>query len=128
MRHLSELDWRRLYRSRTGAVLGVCKGLAAFLDVPVAAVRAVVILLTLSAGVWPVVAAYVIAGFCLKLEPALPPDSEAESDACNAYQADRKAVLARLRDRAERLERRVCRLEDHVTSREFDFDRRLSRP
>ena len=75
MRHLSELDWRRLYRSRTGAVLGVCKGLAGFLDVPVAAVRAVVILLTLSAGVWPVVAAYNIAGFCIKLEPALPPDS-----------------------------------------------------
>ena len=128
MRHLSELDWRRLYRSRDGAVLGVCKGLAAFLDVPVPAVRAVVILLTLSAGVWPVVAAYVVAGFLIKPEPTLPPDTEAESDVYNAYQTDRKAVLARLRDRAERLERRVRRLEDHVTSREFDFDRRLSRP
>jgi phage shock protein C len=128
MRHVSELDWRRLYRSRSGAVLGVCKGLAAFLDVPVAAVRAAVVVLTLFAGVWPMIAAYVVAGFCIKLEPALPPDSEAESDVCNAYQADRKAVLARLRERTQGLERRVRRLEDHVTSREFDFDRRLSRP
>ena len=125
MRHLSELDWRRLRRSRDGAALGVCKGLAAFLDVPAAAVRAAVVLLALLAGVWPVVVAYVAAGFCIKLEPALPPDSKAEND---ADQAGRKAVLARLRDRAERLERRVRRLEDHVTSREFDFDRRLSRP
>jgi phage shock protein C len=34
----------------------------------------------------------------------------------------------RVKRRFEGLDRRVRRLEDHVTSREYDFDRRLRRP
>lgn len=127
MRHLSELDLRDLYRARSGVILGVCKGLAAFLDVPVSAVRLAVLFLTPFTGVWPMVAAYLIAGFVIKPEPVLAPDSDEERAFYDDYVTSRKNALARVKRRFEQLERRVRRLEDHVTSREYDFDRRLHR-
>ena len=127
MRHISELDWRNLYRSRSGMVLGVCKGLAAFLDVPVAAVRLAVVVLAPFTGLWPMLAAYLIAGFVIKPEPVLAPDSAEERAFYDDYVVSRQNALARVKRRFERLERRVRRLEDHVTSREYDFDRRLRR-
>ena len=127
MRHLSELDWQTLYRSRSGLVLGVCKGLAAFLDVPVAAVRLAVVALAPFTGLWPMIAAYLIAGFVIKPEPVLVPDSDEERAFYDDYVASRTNALARVKRRFEQLERRVRRLEDHVTSREYDFDRRLHR-
>lgn len=128
MRHISELDFRNLYRSRSGAILGVCKGLAAFLDVPVYAMRLAVVVLTLFTGIWPMLAAYLIAGFVIKPEPVLVPASDEERDFYDDYVSSRKNALTRVKRRFEALERRVRRLEDHVTSREYDFDRRLHRP
>jgi len=127
MRHLSELDWQKLYRSRSGLALGVCKGLAAFLDVPAAAVRLAVVVLSPFTGLWPMIAAYLIAGFVIKPEPVLSPDSDEERAFYDDYVVSRKNALARVKRRFEQLERRVRRLEDHVTSREYDFDRRLRR-
>ena len=128
MRHISELDFRNLYRSRSGAILGVCKGLAAFLDAPVTAVRLTVIVLTPFTGIWPMIAAYLVAGFVIKPEPVLPPDSDEERAFYDDYVTSRKNALLRVKRRFEGLDRRVRRLEDHVTSREYDFDRRLRRP
>ena len=127
MRHLSELDWQKLYRSRSGLVLGVCKGLAAFLDVPAGAVRLAVVVLAPFTGLWPMLAAYLIAGFVIKPEPVLAPDSDEERAFYDDYVASRKNALARVKRRFDQLDRRVRRLEDHVTSREYDFDRRLRR-
>ena len=127
MRHIRELDWQKLYRSRSGLILGVCKGLAAFLDVPVGAVRLAVVVLSPFTGLWPMIAAYLIAGFVIKPEPVLSPDSDEERAFYDDYVVSRKNALARVKRRFERLERRVRRLEDHVTSREYDFDRRLHR-
>ena len=127
MRHISELDWQKLYRSRSGLILGVCKGLAAFLDVPVGAMRLAVVVLSPFTGLWPMIAAYLIAGFVIKPEPVLSPDSDEERAFYDDYVVSRKNALARVKRRFERLERRVRRLEDHVTSREYDFDRRLRR-
>ncbi len=125
MRHYSELRVSELYRSRSGLFLGVCKGLARFLDVPVFWMRVFVLALTLFTGVWPMVGAYLIAGFLIKPEPVLPPDTDEEQAFYDDYVASRTHALSRIKRRFERLDRRVRRLEDHVTSREFDFDRRL---
>ena len=127
MRHVSELHFADLYRSRTGLVLGVCKGLARFLDVPVFGMRAAVVVLTLFTGIWPMVAAYLVAGFVLKPEPALTPDSDEERAFYDDYVASRTHAIRRVKNRFDRLDRRIRRLEDHVTSREYDFDRRLRR-
>ena len=127
MRHIGELRLDRLYRSRSGWLLGVCKGLAAFLDVPVFWVRAGVVVLTPFTGVWPMLVGYMLAGLFIRLEPVLTPDSDEERTLYNEYAASRKSALERVKRRFDRLDRRIRRLEDHVTSREYDFDRRLRR-
>lgn len=125
MRHYSELRFDRLYRSRSGLLLGVCKGLARFLDVPVFWMRVFILVLTPFTGVWPMVAAYLIAAFVIKPEPVLPPDSDEERAFYDDYVTSRTNALTRVKRRFERLDKRIRRLEDHVTSREYDFDRRL---
>ncbi|MGE4537183.1 MAG: envelope stress response membrane protein PspC [Desulfovibrio sp.] len=127
MRHYSELRLNQLYRSRSGMFLGVCKGLARFLDVPVFWMRVFIVILTFFTGVWPMVGAYLIAGFVIKPEPVLPPDSDEERAFYDDYVSSRTHALARVKRRFDRLDKRIRRLEDHVTSREFDFDRRLRR-
>uniref|UniRef100_I2Q741 Putative stress-responsive transcriptional regulator n=1 Tax=Desulfovibrio sp. U5L TaxID=596152 RepID=I2Q741_9BACT len=128
MRHYSQLRLDRLYRSRSGLFLGVCKGLARFLDVPVFWFRVFILVLTPFTGVWPMVGAYLIAGFLIKPEPVLPPDSDEERAFYDDYVASRANALSRVKRRFERLDHRIRRLEDHVTSREYDFDRRLRHP
>ncbi len=128
MRHYSQLRWNQLYRSRSGMLLGVCKGLARFLDVPVFWFRIFILVLTPFTGVWPMVGAYLLAGFFIKPEPVLPPDSDEERAFYDDYVASRTNALERVKRRFERLDHRIRRLEDHVTSREYDFDRRLRQP
>jgi len=127
MRHISELRPDQLYRSRSGLLLGVCKGLARFLDVPVFWMRVFIVVLTPFTGVLPMIGAYLVAGFLIKPEPVLPPDSDEERAFYNDYVSSRANAIERIKRRFDRLDRRIRRLEDHVTSREFDFDRRLRR-
>ena len=77
----------RLYRARDGMILGVCRGIARYRDLPVAAVRIAMILLTVFTGFWPGAALYFLAGFLMDLEPALPPENSQESDFYSRFQA-----------------------------------------
>jgi phage shock protein C len=58
---------RKLYRSRNGEILGVCRGIAEWRDFPVSAVRLIFILLVLFAGmsIW----VYFILALILPAEP-----------------------------------------------------------
>ena len=56
MRRTSEWRLSSLYRSRSGLLLGVCKGLARFLEVRVLWLRLFVLVLTPFTGVWPMAA------------------------------------------------------------------------
>lgn len=125
MRQISDLDWRGLYRARDGMMLGVCKGLARFLDISVFWTRLGVILLALFTGFWPVIGGYLLAGFILKPEPALPPGSDSEREFYNSYASSRESGLRRVKRKFDRLEKRIRRMEDTVTSREYDWDRRF---
>lgn len=125
MKHYSELRLSQLYRSRSGLLLGVCKGLARFLGVSVFWLRVLIVILTFFTGIWPMVGAYLIAGFVIKPEPVLPPDTDEERAFYDDYVTSRTHALTRVKRRFDRLDKRVRRLEDHVTSREYDFDRRL---
>lgn len=116
---------RRLYRSRHGVLTGVCRGLAESFGLSVFWLRAAVLLLMLVTGVWPVLVLYVIASLAMKPAPVRPLASNEEEELYDTYVASRRRAVAGLARRFARLEKRIRRMEDAVTSREFAWDREL---
>ena len=117
---------RGLYRSRNGVVAGVCRGLAEYFDFSVFWLRAIVVAVFLLSGVWPVAAIYFIAMLVMKPEPVRPFASPEEEEFYDSYVRSRHSAASRLKRRFERLDRRIRRMEDTVTSSEFDWDRRMN--
>ncbi len=121
--------WHRAggpYRSRQGVLLGVCKGIADHLEFPVFWMRALFVVLMLLTAVWPMVIVYFVLALLMKPEPALPLQSEADMEFYNALAASRPMALNRLRAGLDKLDRRIRRLEDVVTARDYDWERRLN--
>lgn len=127
MRRMDEIFRRGLYRSRSGAILGVCKGIAEAFDFSVFWTRAIAVILLLLTGLWPVTGLYFLAALLMKPEPVLPLADEEEREFYHSYLHSRKGAISMLRRRYEDLERRIQRMEDRVTSREFDWHSRLDR-
>ena len=117
---------RGLYRSRSGAILGVCKGLAEYFDFSVFWLRVIVIVLLLLSGIWPVFILYIFASLLMKPEPVRPFETAAEQEFYDSYVYSRGHATQRLKRRYANLDRRIRRLEDSVTSREFDWGRRMN--
>ncbi len=113
------------YRSRDGAIFGVCRGLAEHLDFSVGGLRAIVVIATLLTGIWPVIIAYIIAGLVIKTEPIVPFDSESDAEFYSSYSASSTMALQRLRDTFDNLDRRIQRMESIVTSPNYSWDERL---
>jgi phage shock protein C len=107
----------RLYRSGNGVLLGVCKGLADYFDFSVYWVRAILIICLILSGFWPIMGLYFLAALIMKPEPAIPVMSEAEKGS---------GAIERLIRRHEKIEHRLRRMEDTVTTKEYDWDRRLN--
>jgi len=115
-----------LYRSRTGMILGVCKGLAEFFDFSTSGMRIIMVGLLLLSGIWPMVILYVVAALLMKPEPVLLPETEEEQEFYNSYATSRRMALHRLKRTYDNLDRRIRRIEDIVTDREYDWNRRLN--
>ena len=118
-------DYRGIHRSRRGVVFGVCRGLANHFDFSLFWVRVIAAGLILFTGVWPGVVLYILAALLMKPEPVLPAASAGEREFCDRYTDARHDAAQRLRRRYDHLDDRIRRMEDVVTSREFDWDRRL---
>ena len=116
---------RRLYRSRDGMLLGVCKGLARHFDLSLGLLRAIVVILFLITGIWPVGLLYLIAAMVMKMEPVVPIRSTGEQEFYDSYSSSRTGALDRIRRTFESLDRRLRRMEDVVTSRDFQWERRM---
>ena len=121
-------EQRGLYRSRNGVFLGVCKGIAEYFDFSPGAVRAVVILLFLVTGIWPVGLLYLIAAMVMKMEPVVPFAGPADQEFYNSYTSSRAGALKRIKRKFDSLDRRLRRMEDVVTSRDFEWERRMRNP
>ena len=114
-----------IYRSRNGLLFGVCKGIAEYFDFSVFWVRTVVFFLFLFTGFWPVGALYLLAVFIMKPEPVVPIGSVYEQEFYDAYVHSRPQAVSRLKRRYDSLKRRIQRMEDTVTSSEFNWESRF---
>jgi phage shock protein C len=114
-----------LYRSRSGVILGVCRGFADYFDFSIFWARAIAIIFFLISGIWPAIGLYLIAALVMKPEPVIPIETEAEQEFYDSYTHSSHLAAQRLKRRYENLERRIQRMEHIVTTREFDWDNRL---
>jgi phage shock protein C len=114
------------YRSRSGMILGVCKGLAEYFDFSLFGMRVLAVILLVFSGVWPVIMLYFLAALLMKPEPVLPLKTEGEQEFYDSYASSRRMALHRLKRTYDNLDRRIQRMESIVTSREYDWDRRLN--
>lgn len=114
-----------LYRSRHGEILGVCKGIADHFDIPVFWIRLGVIILMVTTAIWPVLIVYFVAAFLLKPEPVVPFTSESDSEFYNSFTNSRSMALHRLKKKFDQLQGRLGRIEDVITSREYDWERKM---
>ncbi len=113
------------YRSRRGVFFGVCRGLAEHFDFSVAGTRLLFIILAVITGVWPMLAGYLLAALLMRVEPILPLSSDTDAEFYNSYATSRAMALRRLKHTYDHLESRIQRLENLVTSRDYDWEQRL---
>jgi phage shock protein C len=118
---------RGIYRSRHGAIFGVCRGVAEHFDFSVFWVRTIAVILLIFSGVGPALVVYLLAALIMKPEPAIPIASADEQEFHDRYTSSRHEAAQRLKRRYETLEQRIRRMEDVVTTREYDWESRLSR-
>jgi len=115
-----------LYRSRRGIILGVCRGIGEYFDFSAFWVRVIAVVLLIFSGFWPVAILYFIAALLMKPEPAIHIDTDEEQEFYDSYVHSRKGAIDRLKRRYDNMERRIRRMEDTVTSREFNWDNKLN--
>jgi phage shock protein C len=115
-----------LHRSRDGVILGVCRGIADYFDFSVFWARAIAVILLLLTGFWPTLGLYFLAALLMKPEPVLPIQDEEEKEFYDSYLHSRRGAVDRLKRRFEKLERRIQRMEHTVTSREFEWEKRMN--
>ncbi len=116
-----------LYRSRNGMILGVCRGIADYYNIPVFWFRAGVIILAVTTAIWPVVLSYFAIAFIVKIEPVIPFASDSENEFYGSYTNSRSMALHRLKKKFEQLQNRLHRMEDVVTSKEYSWDMKMGR-
>jgi phage shock protein C len=126
MRRFERILHGGFYRSRDGVILGVCKGTAKYFDFSLFWTRVIALALFLLTGFWPTAGIYFLMALLMKPEPAIPIHSEEEQELYDSYLYSRKGAVDRLRRRYEDMERRIRRMEHTVTSREFDWEQKLT--
>lgn len=114
------------YRARDGVIFGVCRGVAEYFNFSVFWTRVIALTILVFTGIWPIVGLYLLGALLMKPEPVLPFETEAEEEFYNSLTSSRQMALHRLKRTFDRLDRRIRRMEDMVTAREYDWERRLN--
>ena len=115
-----------IYRSRDGVFLGVCRGIAEYFDFSVFLVRIALVIVFIFSGFWPVIGIYLVAAFFMRPEPVKPIASEEEQEFYNSYVHSPRSAAQRLKKKFHDLDRRIRRMEDQVTGREYEWEKRFN--
>lgn len=125
MKRFKRIERGGLYRSRNGIILGVCRGLAEYFDLSVFWVRVISLVLLIFTGFWPIGALYLISALLMKPKPVIPINTEEEQEFYDTYTHSRGQAAQRLKQKYATLKRRIQRLEDIVTSPEYNWEDRF---
>lgn len=106
--------------------MGVCKGISETFDFSVFWVRVIFVITLFFSGLWPVIGIYLVAAFLMKPRPVKPLETEGEKDFYDTYVNSRTGAIRTLKSRFESLERRIRRMEDTVTTSEFEWERKIN--
>ncbi len=113
------------YRSRNSMISGVCAGLAEHFGISSFWVRiGAVIAFFVSSG-WPVVILYIVAAILMKPSPVRPFNNTSEKEFYDAYTQAPKYTVKNIHEKFANLDRRIQRMEDIVTTRAYEWDRRM---
>lgn len=113
------------FRANDGIIFGVAKGLADYFGWPVNLVRLIIVLATIFLFFWPTIILYLAAALLMSPAPADPLDTQEDRDIWLRTQLDPGGAMEQLAKRAGSLEKRLRRLEDYVTSKEYSWTRRM---
>jgi phage shock protein C len=116
---------RGLYRSRSGVILGVCRGIADYFDFSAFWIRAILIVTFIFTGFWPIIGIYILAALLMKSEPGAPGRKGSKRHFTCRYKKSGYEAADRLKRKWRHLDKRIRRMEDKVTSREFDWHNRF---
>ena len=126
MKSYNQIRRNGIYRSRSGMILGVCKGLAAHFDFSIFWTRVIALIFLIVVGFLPAIGLYLLAALLMKPEPVIPIKNSGEKEFYDSYTYSRQGAVQRLKRRYENLQRRIQRMEHIVTSAEYDWDKRLN--
>jgi phage shock protein C len=116
---LAKISINGPYRSKKGLILGVIKGLAEHYNISPFYFRLTVIIISIFLAFWPVLIIYIAAAIVMPTEPKVRPVSQRDKEIVLLGRADPEALMESLSNRSQRLEQKIRRLEDYVTSKPF---------
>jgi phage shock protein C len=114
-----------MYRSRNGVFLGICRGFAEYYDIQVFWVRLGMVLLFMLSGFWPMLGIYLVAALFLKPKPVQPINDDDEREFYHSYVNSPRSAAQRLKKKFSDLDRRIRRMEDHVTGKDYEWERKF---
>ena len=115
-----------IYRARDGVFFGVCKGVAEYFDFSVFWVRMAMVIVFICSGFWPATGIYLVAAFFMRPEPIKPIASDDEQEFYDSYVHSPRSAAQRLKKKFQDLDRRIRRMEDKVTGREYEWEKRFN--
>ena len=115
-----------IYRSRNGVFLGVCLGIAEHFDFTVFWIRMAMVIAFILTGFWPVIGIYLVAAFFMKPKPVRPIKSDEEHEFYDSYVHSPRNAAQRLRKKFSNLEKRIRRMEDKVTGKEYEWEKKFN--
>lgn len=112
-----------------GVIAGVCAGIAEYFDWNVRLLRAILVVVLIFSGFFPIVVAYCILWYVM--DPATPeyyarPFTEPAGGSAHAH-TERPATMTDLKARFASLEERLGNMEECVTTKEFELRRELKK-
>jgi len=105
--------------------MGVCAGVADYLDIKVGVVRVLAVIGALMTGLWPFAILYFIMGFVLDARPGDLYEDEKEEEFWKQTRKSPDYTAAELRRRFRDIERRTADMEAYMTSKRFRLEREL---